>query len=189
MWSCWEQVLPMITRSSLERECFHSAGVYLSPFSESLSHLCDSSATCYILLSSPLYIFLISPTRHCGHSPRSRPCPSALVSSWLACTEDFHTISLILTFPLSPGPEFPTACWAFHTRLKLHMSNIEEFPSCYHLLTSLLMITILLAGDTHSPHVSPTPSLIRHSILLIFLCPHQNDLFTLCQIHLALSLC
>lgn len=188
MWSCWEQVLPMITRSSLERECFHSAGVYLLPFSESLSHLCDSSGTCYILLSSPLYIFLISPTRHCRHSPRSRPCPSALVSSWLACTEDFHAISLILTFPLSPWPEFPTACWAFHTRLKLHVSNIAEFPSCYHLLTSV--------NDHHPPgwrhaQSSRLSHSISHQALypIDFLCPHQNDLFTLCQIHLALSLC
>lgn len=124
-WSYCEQVLLIITHSSLERECFRSAVVNLSPFSEWLSCLGDSCGTCYILLSSQLCIFLISPTRHCRHSPRSSPCPSALVHLSSVAWKIFQAMSLTLTFSLVPWPEFPTACWVFHSHLKLHVSNIE----------------------------------------------------------------
>lgn len=125
VWSCCEQVLLIITHSSLERECFRPAGVHLSPASEWLSHLCDSWGTRSIPLSSQLCIFPISPTRHCEHSPRSRPCPSALVSSQLSCSEDSRALSLTLTFSLGPWPKFPTVCWVFHSHLKPHVSYIE----------------------------------------------------------------
>lgn len=109
---------------------------------------------------------LICCTRHCGHSLGSSPCPYALVSSLLLCIEDFQTISLTLTFPLSPWPEFSTACWVFHCLCKPHVSDIKQSTRCSR--SFLLMITILLAADTHASHVSSTPYLISHSVQLIF---------------------
>ena len=142
------------------------SAVYTPLSPEWLSLFCDSRSTCSILLSCQLRIFLISPTRHCGHSARSRPCPFGLVSSQLSCTEDFQALSLTLTFSPGPCPKFPAAWWVFHTHPKLHVYT-ELSTNCY-LLTPLLMITILPVGDTCACPVSFTPYLISHFVLLIF---------------------
>lgn len=158
----------------------------LSP--EWLSLFCDSCSTCSIQLSCRLRIFLISPTRHCGHSPRSRPCPLALVSSQLSCTEDFQALSLTLTFSLGPCPKFPAAWWVFHTHPKLHMYT--------ELLTNCYLLTLLSVNDHRPPswrHVCLFclfHSLSNQSLCPIdFPCSHQKDLFTHRQTHLALSHC
>lgn len=71
-------------------------------------------------------------------------CPSALVSYHLSCTEDFQAISLILTFPFGPWPQFLTACRVFHSYPEFQISNIEEFISCH-------LLTFLSVNDHHPP--------------------------------------
>ena len=159
----------------------------LSPISEWLSHYVTHVALATSCLavscaSFPLLLDIVG-------TPHGQVHPSALVSPQLSCTEDFQAIFLTFIFPLGPWPEFLAACLVFHSHLKLHVSDGEEFTGCY-------LFTFLSVNDYHPPgwrHTCfswPFYPLSDQSLCPIdFLCSHQHDLFTHCQIHLALPHC
>lgn len=89
-WSCGEQVLPLADVLLAKRVFLLCWSVPLS-LSKWLSHYATQNGICSILPSGQLFIFLISATRHCWHSPSSSPCSAALVS--------FHPLELQIFKP------------------------------------------------------------------------------------------
>lgn len=143
--------------SLLLYECSLSASAWPSPFSIWLSH---SGTHMSLAPSCQLCTFLISPTRHCWHTPRA----SLSLSLWrLHFTSQtpkiFQPYLSSGLFPVGAWPKFPATglMFCFYPKLLL-----EVFPT----LSSSQAV-----NDQHTPgwfHQSPQLYLFHCFVLLIF---------------------
>lgn len=157
---------PAHYHSLLLKECVRSVGIRLSPFSEWLSHFGDSCGTCQIMLSGQLCTFLSAVLDIVG-IPKVQPLP--LCSGFISALVHWRFSNRISNFDFSPWP----LTWISNSLLGISLPL--QAPRVWYQIVHqvlpllfLLMITILLAADTHASHVSSTPYLISHSVQLNF---------------------